>query len=461
MQFINRTEELHSLNARWSSKNPQLIVVYGKRRVGKTELIKQFIKDKPSVYYLAEKSTIQDQLKELGRLLGRQFDDNILISQGFPAWIDVYKYLKEKVKKPFIFAIDEFPYLVETDQAIGSIFQKGWDEYLKDSKVFLILSGSSVSMMESETLLYKAPLFGRRTGQILLKPLTFYQSWKFHPKQSFVKFIETYSLTGGMPAYLTIYNSNISVRENFKQYVLPKTEFLHNEIEFILREELREPRVYMSILRAISWGKRKLSEIVNETGIERNVINKYLGVLEKLQLIEREVAATESNPEKSRKGLYKICDNYARFWFQYVFPYRSGIEMANYSEALTKFDQGFLIINALIYEHVVQEILSNNRSKIFNFEKIGKWWDNNTEIDIVGINSVTNQILFGEVKWSSKPVGTNIYRDLKQKSELVKWGKLGRINYYVLFSKSGFTPDMIALAKKDNVILFHQDKLIE
>lgn len=460
-KFINRQLELNTLTQKWNQKKSQFIIIYGKRRVGKTELIKQFIKNKPSVYFLAEKTTVQDQLKELGRIMGSHFKDSILLAQGFPSWLDVFKYLKEKVKKPFVFGIDEFPYLVETDNAISSIFQKGWDEYLKNSPVFLILSGSSVAIMESETLLYKSPLFGRRTGQIFLKPLTFEQSWEFFPQKSFDDFLAIYSLTGGMPAYLLQIESLVSLEKNIKAKIFTKTEYLHNEVEFILREELREPRVYMSILKAISWNKTRFGEIANETGLEKNIIQKYLGVLEKLQLIEREVPVTEISLDKSRKGIYKICDNFVRFWFQYVFPYRSGLEIENYNEALAKFQTGFPIIQSIVYERVAQEILRLYENELFSFERIGRWWDGKEEIDVVGINSETKEIVFGEAKWSNKPIGTNIYYNLKNKTQFVQWNISNRKEYFVLFSKSGFTADMCALSKKEHVILIEKDKLLK
>jgi len=173
MKFINRETELNFLNDKWAKKNPHFIVIYGKRRVGKTELIKQFIKEKPAVYFLADKRTSLEQLRELGRIMGTYFKDSLLEKQGFEEWLDVFRFLKERDGNHFVFVVDEYPYLVEIDKAISSLFQKGWDEYLKDSKIFLILSGSSISMMESEVLIYKSPLYGRRTGQILLKPLSF------------------------------------------------------------------------------------------------------------------------------------------------------------------------------------------------------------------------------------------------------------------------------------------------
>lgn len=463
--FIDRKEELRSLNVKWGKAEPQLIVVYGKRRVGKTELIKQFIKNKPGIYFLADKRATIEQLRELSRLIGSYFNDTLLIKQGFKEWLDVFIYLKEKVKKPFVFAIDEYPYLVETDKSTSSVFQKGWDEYLKKSGVFLILSGSSVSMMESEALIYKAPLYGRRTGQIYLKSMVFKESQKFFPNKKFEEFLKIFTITGGMPAYLLQFDAGISLEENIKNKIFNRTEFLHNEIEFILKEELREPKNYLSILKAISWGKTKFGEIVNETGLEKNVLNKYLGILERLQLIEKETPVTEKNPQKSRKGIYKISDNFCRFWFQYVFPYKSDLEIGRFNEVSRKLKESFHLLESAVYEKIAREFLYNWQDKIFHFERIGRWWNGKEEIDLIGINQQKREVIFGEVKWRDSLIGINIFEDLKRKSEIVlledleykeKYNK-----HYILFSRKGFTKELRELAKKEQVFLVKKDKIIK
>jgi len=460
MKFINRETELNFLNDKWAKKNPHFIVIYGKRRVGKTELIKQFIKEKPAVYFLADKRTSLEQLRELGRIMGTYFKDSLLEKQGFEEWLDVFRFLKERDRNHFVFVVDEYPYLVEIDKAISSLFQKGWDEYLKDSKIFLILSGSSISMMESEVLIYKSPLYGRRTGQILLKPLSFKESRKFFPHKNFEEFLSIFSVTGGIPAYLFQIDPNLSLEENIEKKIFLKTEFLHNEVEFILKEEIREPKNYLSILKAISWGKRKFGEIVNETGLQKNVLTKYLNTLEKLQVTEKEVPVTEKNPQKSRKGLYQISDNFFRFWFQYVFPYKSDLEIGRFNEVFRKIKESFQILEATVYEKVCRETIWDLSDKIFRFERVGRWWEKEREIDIVGLNQETKEIIFGEAKWSQKPVGINIFLDLKKKAKSVQWHRGRRKEYYILFSKSGFTKDMKELAKKEKVFLVEQNKLI-
>lgn len=458
MSFIDRKNELEILNKKQAEKKSHFFIVYGKRRVGKTELIKQFIKTKQSIYFLADKRTEIEQLKELSNIIAEHYGDTFLRSHGFNSWIEVFSYIKEKKKGKLIFAVDEYPYLIEANEAVTSIFQKGWDEYLKDEDIFLILCGSSISVMESEALIYKSPLYGRRTGQILLKPLSFQESSKFFPKKKFSDFLSIFTITGGIPAYLLQIESDLSLRENIEKKIFPRTEFLHNEVEFVLKEELREPKNYFAILKALSFGKTKFSEVANETGLTKNVLTKYLNTLERLQLIEKETPVIEKMPEKSRKGIYKLSDNFFKFYFQFIYPNKSYIELENYSEVNRKLDESFNILESQCYEKVCRELIINFQDKLFNFERIGRWWEKENEIDLVAISSRTKEILFGEVKWSSKQIGTNILEDLKSKAKLVDWNINNRKEYYVLFSKSGFTSSLIKQAKKENVLLVHQDK---
>lgn len=453
---------MKALNKKWNSGDSQLFVIYGKRRVGKTELVKQFCKDKPAIYFLADKRNHIDQLKELGRVVGNFFNEDILTRNGFHDWIEFFKYISEKESGPLVIAIDEYPYLVETDAATSSIFQKGWDEYLKKSKVFFILLGSSISMMESETLIHKSPLFGRRTGQILINPMSFANSWKFFPRKKFEQFLKVYSITGGMPLYLLQIDGGETIKENIEKKIFAHTEFLHNEVEFMLKEELREPKNYLAILKAISWGKRKFGEIVNETGLEKNIITKYLSVLEKLRLIEKEIPVTEKNPQKSRKGLYQISDNFFRFWFQFVFPFKSDLEIGRFDYVSDQLAKKFNLLESLVYEKICQELIFDFVKNLFPIERVGRWWDNENEIDVVGISERENKIVFAECKWSSKPVGSDIFRNLEKKSHFVQWGTGKGDKYFVLFSKSGFTPEVKKLAggRKD-IVLVDKNKIVE
>jgi len=461
MRFVNREIELNFLNEKWRQNSAQLIIIYGKRRVGKTEISVQFAKNKPHIYFLCERLAAHNQLKKFTEAVGKHFKDEFLPREGFRDWEEAFKYIAGKRKKLAVI-IDEFPYLAETDKAIPSTFQKAWDLHLKNSKVYLILLGSSISMMEKTVLFYKAPLYGRRTGQFLIKPFGFREARLAHPEKTFDEVLAIYSIAGGTPLYLNKFRLK-NYLNVVKEEILKKGQPLYDEVEFLLREELKEPRNYFVILEALSLGKHKLSEIINETGFDKGTSSRYISILDSLQITKKEIPVTEKIPEKSRKGIYLIDDNFFNFWFRLVFRNRSLLEENKINAVILKVKEAMPQLLAENYERISGEILSNtnlSKKRPLEFETYGRWWDKNEEIDLVALNSRANKILFGEVKWSNKPIGTNIYEDLKKKSQRVEWGKKNRKEYFALFSKAGFTPNMKKTAKKENIYLFHKDRLI-
>ncbi len=469
MKFINRKQELKKFNQLIQENKSNLVVVYGKRRVGKTELIKHFLKKQNAIYYLVDKRPENEQLEQLAQRLGAFFKDRFIQENGFKQWYDFFSYLRFNLKKnnlglsqknPLVITFDEFPYLAEHNSAISSIFQKGWDEYLKDLPVYLILCGSSISMMEEHVLAQKAPLYGRRTGQLLIKPFSFYEAWQFYSKYSFCQFLQTFTITGGMPSYLLQLNKAGSIRKKVETEILDKNSFLFREIEFVLREELREPRRYLAILHAIAYNKTKFSQIVNETEIKATALYSYLDKLRDLQLIKKQIPITVDKPEKFRRSTYHLQDNFFKFWFTLVHPYRSELELGNKTQSLKKFDQTFNSMVAKVYESVALEIVRKNQVKFFDFERLGRWWNGQEEIDLVGLNQDENKILFGEVEWTKKPIGLSIYRSLMNKAKQVKWGNQDTQKFFCFFSKSGFTQELIDLSQKEKILLFTKDQLV-
>ncbi|MEW6103250.1 MAG: ATP-binding protein [bacterium] len=463
MEFINRKEELDFLNKRWQEKGAQLIPIYGKRRVGKTELTLQFIKDKPHIYFLSESVPKELQLRKFAEVAGGFFNDKFITQGGFRDWVQALEYLSKK-KEKMVIIIDEFPYLVEGDPATPSLFQKGWDLYLKDSPLFIILLGSSIGMMERTTLFYRAPLYGRRTGQIRLQPFSFKQLKEAFEAFPFEERLTIYSIVGGMPPYINLFRrQKRNIWEVVKDQILTKGSLLYEEVEFLLREELKEPRNYFAILIALSLTKTKLSEILNETGFDKGTVSRYLSILQDLQIVTKEVPVTEKVPQKSRKGLYRIEDNFFNFWFRFIFRNRDLLEEGKKKEVLKMVKRGIGEILSRNYEKIsletLKEAVSKRKLPIY-FTRYGRWWEKGEEIDIVAVNQEQNKILFGEVKWSNRPVGTNIYKDLKQKAQKVISKRRPKKKYFCLFSKTGFTQAMLDIAKEEGVFLFEKDSLI-
>jgi len=461
LNFVNRDEELSFLKKCFEGQSFQFIPIYGRRRVGKTRLAEEFIKGKLAIYFLADSVSESEQLKNLGRIVGEFFDDTILKDIGFKDWDQCFRYLKEKAQKRLIVVIDEFPYLVHANQAISSVFQRGIDSLLKDSALFLILMGSSIGMMEKEVLFYKAPLYGRRTGSLEIKEMSFDSLREFFPNADFHKLVEIYGVAGTIPAYLERMNPNASIYQNISEVVLNRGSFLYNEVEFLLREELREPRNYFVILRSIAQGKRKLSEIINDTGFEKSHLSRYLDILRSIKLIEKEVPVTEKYPEKSRMGLYKLHDRFFAFWFKYIFPNRGRLEIGKTEYVLSKIRESFEQHLSEVYESSCQELcLRLMKEGRMHFTSIGKWWLKNKEIDVVAIDEEDKTIYFGECKWSRKKVGENVFAELVSKSKLVDWNARKRKERFIIFSKSGFTESMLKLAKEKGIILVEGEEVV-
>jgi AAA+ ATPase superfamily predicted ATPase len=461
MEFIDRENELAALEKAWKGQESQLLVIYGKRRVGKTELIKQFIKDKPHIYFLGQRVNDIDNRRWLAERTADHFKDDFLKTAGFPDWRAFFQYGRDRIKTRTVLAIDEFPYLTESEKGLPSIFQAGWDEYLRKTPVFLILCGSSIAMMESEVLAEKSPLFGRRTGQILLQPFRFSEARKFYPRASFDRCLELFALAGGNPSYLKRLDPGRSAIDNIVSQIFPPEAFLAREVEFLLREELREPRNYFAILKAIAFGKRKIGEIVNDTGLEKGILHKYLFTLDDLKIIQKEVPVTERLPLKSRKGLYRIQDQFIKFWFRHILPNRTLLEEGRFKRLIPRLEADFPALVAENFEQLAIEIARTHEALFFPMDAAGRWWNKKEEIDFVGVNEEQREILFGEAKWSTRLVGIDVYGDLKRKAALVEWHIGERTERFCLFSRSGFTKDMRALARKERAVLFQRDQLVE
>src|SRR3989344_324550 len=296
--FINRKQELEFLNRKYNSKEAQLLVLYGRRRIGKTELILEFCKNKENLYFIGRLESKEDTLKRFNNLLIEIFDDKNILNSPFQNWDSIFGYLAEKSKKRIILVIDEFPFLVERFPEIISIMQDKWDSKLKNSKIMIILSGSSIGMMEKYALDYKSPLYGRRTGQWKVDKMDIVHLKEFFPHYHIEDLIMIYGCLDTIPGYLSKFSSEKSLGENVAERMLSKGEFLYEEVEILLREELRDPSNYMSILSSIAGGTTTFNEINNRTSLDKSLLSKYLSILESLGIVEREIPVTETYKSK-------------------------------------------------------------------------------------------------------------------------------------------------------------------
>lgn len=453
MKFINRKREMSTLEKEYNREN-SFVVLYGRRRTGKTTLIKEFIKDKNSFYFFADKQNESLQINRFKNQLAEHFKDEFLKKIEINDWDTIFDYFISKIgDEKFVLVIDEFQYLCLMNKGFSSIFQRIYDEKIADKNIMVILCGSLISMMYSEVLSYDSPLYGRRTAQIKLQPISFEYYKEFFDNKSKRELIEFYSITGGIPKYILEFDRNKSPLWNIENNIFNKDNFLYSEPKFLLQEEINDLSRYFSILNSIALGNTKLSSICSHLGLNSSNMTPYITKLIDLDILEKEVPVTE-NIENGKKGLYKIKDNYLKFWFSYVYPYQSYLEIENLSYPLEKIKNEFNLWVSKIYEDLARETILNNSEIPFPIKKLGRWWNNNEEIDIVGLGD--NEIIFGECKWSNKKVGLSVLLSLKEKSKSVKWNNSSRKEYFILFSKEGFSDDLISLSKKDKTIILSE-----
>lgn len=416
--FKNRVKELSFLNELYEKNSAKLIILYGRRRVGKTELLKEFLKKHKGLYILARQESEKEQLKKISSQIAEYYKDDVLLLNPFISWDALFLYLSEKPKIPIVF--DEFPYIVQSSKKVTGILQDYWDNKFSKKNTFLVLCGSSINMME-KLLGEKSPIYGRRTEQILLEPLRFNDSCLFLPDSlNFKEKILYYSILGGMPAYLLEFDFKKSLRDNIIENIARKNKFLFQDVLFTLREELKEPRNYFSILYSIAKGNSKAGQIVNDTGLEKAFVSKYLSVLIELQLIERRVPITEKNSARSRNGIYLLKDNFFKFWFKFIFENQEYIEQEKQEKlADEKILPELNSFAGKIFEEVaLSKMIQSDKYKNYIF---GRWWDKNLEADIVGIDRLNKRLLVGEVKFKklTKTEIHEIKNGLREKAQKI------------------------------------------
>ncbi|MDO4280676.1 MAG: ATP-binding protein [Peptococcaceae bacterium] len=457
-KFIDRTDEMATLQHEYERKGSALVILYGRRRVGKTTLISEFIKDKKALFFLASEESESQNRMAFKDKAAEFIDSDLLRHADVKDWDTIFKAILDARfdSKPVI-VLDEFQYIGKSNAAFPSIFQRIWEETLKDKEVMVILCGSLISMMKSQTLDYSSPLYGRRTAQIRLKQIPFRYYDEFFPDKAHRELIDLYAITGGVPKYIELFAEDTDLYTAIQHNILNTSSYLYDEPEFLLQQEVSEVGTYFSVIKAIAAGHSKLSAIATALEIKQTNLTKYLKILIDLDILEREVPVTVDHPEKSKMGLYKIKDNYLRFWFAFVYPNRSYIESGNSTIVMDKIRQNLIDHHiAYVYEDVCREkmwTLNAEGKWPFSFAKVGRWWDKNNEIDIVALDPESNNLILGECKYWQNEVGTSVLRDLEAKTAHVKWQNDNRRTWYILFSISGFTGELKAIAENRSDVM--------
>ena len=439
--FVDRESELQFLTDRYRSPVPECLILYGRRRVGKTTLLARFLQAVPGFYFLASEEGTARNVQDFSHYAGEFLNDPDFERSRYPDWETVIKALvrhrnfSPPPEKKVVIIIDEFPYLIARDRATPSLFQRVWDTVLSQEPVMLILSGSSVSTMETEVLGYTSPLYGRRTGQWQLEPLSYPYLRRFLPYDE-EDLIMTWCVIGGIPAYLRLFRPDRTFWENVEEQILRKGAYLYSEAEILMQYEFREAGNYMAILRALAAGYTALAPLCQETGLDKGMVSKYLAVLSRMHLINDEVPVTAHAGYRRRH--YRLTDPYLTFWFRFVYPRRAETEMGQSREVLASIRERIAPYCGQMFEQLSHDLICRGILFGSSYSRLGRWWQKEAEIDLVGLNEVSGDVLFCECKWSAvnHRQARGILAALREKAGEVRWQNESRNERFALVAKS-------------------------
>lgn len=461
--FIGRKKELKALENLYISDKFEFAVIYGRRRVGKTALINQFINDKKSIYFMGVESNAKQNLENFSKSI-IEYSSGIEADTAFISFQAALEYVfKLAESERLILVIDEYPYVARSSKSLASTLQMLIDKYKESSMLMLILCGSSMSYMEDNVLAYKASLYGRRTAQMKIQPFDFEETCHYFKNLSDEDKALIYGIVGGTPQYLLQMNDKLSVEENIKNTYLNPVSFLFEEPTNLLKQEVREPAIYMAIITAIATGATRMSEISTKVGEDTNVCSSYIKNLINLGIVQKEKPYGEKN---SRKSIYYIEDNMFRFWYRFVPDNNSVIARGGVDLVYKRIEPHLSDYMGKVFEDICRQylwkLLLTGKCPV-EFKSLGRWWGNDpiekiqTEIDIMGEQD-KNTALFGECKWTNEKVDLGVLETLIKRSRLFSYMNV----HYYLFSKSGFTKSCIDRANEmGNVALVIYENMLK
>ncbi|MGM9602470.1 MAG: ATP-binding protein [Faecousia sp.] len=462
--FYCREEELQTMNRRYEKGRFECIVIYGRRRVGKTALINEFCKGKPTVYFSALSASSQENLEALSKAIYTCKNPDSPVAPTYRSYEDALDEITAMAKQQrLVFVIDEYPYLAKAEKSFSSRLQHIIDHQWQDSQLYLILCGSSMSFMEYQVLGYESPLYGRRTAQFKIQALTYREMTQFHPNLSSQDQALLYGVTGGIPHYINKLDVEDDLDEALLENLFSTSSYLFEEPENLLKQELREPAIYNSVISAIAGGASRLNEIATKVGLESGVCTKYLKVLLDLGILKKETPITE---KPGKKTIYAIDDNFFRFWYRFVPRNMSVISAGRmnhvYEQAVKKYYPDYM---GLVFEKMCQEYLSRYAKDLpILLSTVGQWWGTDpktrkeVQIDIVGTPVEGNEYLIGSCKYRNEKIGMDELELIQKYASVFR--KDGLFHYFI-FSKGGFTPALLEAGEKGEVTLLTLDDLYQ
>lgn len=461
--FIGRNSELQVLQDRYDSGQFECVVIYGRRRVGKTSLITEFLRGKPHVMFPAMETSIDKNLETFSAAIG------LALGMGEDEW-PVFPSFASALARVFdmaqdqrtVLVIDEYPYLAAADPSASSALQHLIDHHQQDSKLMIILCGSSMSFMEHQVLGYQSPLYGRRTASLKIEPFDYAQSARFVPNMSAEEAAQAYAISNGIPQYLLQFDPDLDLETNLATRILTPGAYLMDETDRLLQQELRKPAEYSNVLQTIADGATRVNEIAEKSQLSPTLTLSYLNNLEDLGIVQRETPFGKPN---SKRPVYRIRDSYFRFWYRFVPRTLPLIQSGNSQIATQMVMKGMPRFMGPVFETMCTQWLMNHNGPDsplpFIITKTGRWWGTDPathrqeEIDIIASGFTLEEgipegdtdphTLYCECKWHNAPVGVAEYRTLVQRSQLVA----AQQRHYMLFSKAGFTDELTQQAQLD------------
>ena len=454
--FIGRKKELKLLEELYNSQKFEMLILRGRIKVGKSYLLNHFSKkyQNNTVFFTADKSAEKSNVKSFCEELNNVLKFGTFLN-SFETWKDVFSFFRDiELKQRLVIIIDEFTYLHSSNPAFDSILQNALDRVLKQKNVFLILCGSEVSTIEDIIDDSTKPLYGRKTAELKLEPFSYLEAKEFFPKYSNEEALTVYSILGGTPLYLSLFDDSLSIRENIIKNCLSTTGYLFNEVENLLRMELKETSFYKNIMLAINSGASNLNTIRDKVGEDSAKISKYISVLINLGYIKKEIPCGEK--DRIRNTLYSISDNYFAFYFAFIFKHRNILNGFISPEIFYEKEMTNEKLNAFIgkrFEDICKAYLKQQfylGKMPFYPQEIGRWWGNNPilkkqeEIDILALDD--ENAIICECKYTNEKFDLKQLKDLEQSALCINKENKS----FIIFSKSGVTTKVEELIIDDS-----------
>jgi uncharacterized protein len=465
MRFRDRDRQLDILNRHYEHRQASFLVVYGRRRIGKTVLLRHWIENHlPGQHLLwtAHRSTSEVLLTGFSEAVAT-VTPGVHTQVRFADWSALLEQLfKLATTRRLVVVIDEFPYLVECVPEIPSLLQKIWDKHRANSRIFLILCGSHFHMMHEQFASQQKPLYGRVTESLVLDEISPEDLSLFLERYSPEQNVETYSVIGGIPGYLELWDDRQTVFRNIDERILSGRTFFSQEAALLIQDEIAEPRTYMAILEAMGANRCTPVELARKTGIAINHMGKYLRTLLDLRFIRRILSEDVKLRTQTRMSRYEIRDPFLRFHFQYIYPHADLVEQKRLSRLSEIVRANF---DSYVGHTAYEELARSKIARLGDEEKlpfapdyVGRAWTRHVELDIVAVGWKQKCVLAGECKWQTGRVTDVVLNSLIARAEKFP-NFAGFKKSYALFSKSGFSASLQKRALSESILLFSGGKL--